>query len=146
MADVETYVPLVIAITIGAVFFVPVVDVIDQNSGEVVVTNETLTTNSTGGESLELQGYDLVSNNETIEYDSGSGFTTASEGTDYSIDETNGTVTILSGGNIADGSEVRADYSYSATDGTTGTITDLLPLFMALLLLVPLANAVRRGM
>lgn len=136
---------LVIAITIGAVFFVPVADVVQSNTGEVDVLNETLTESAEYDVAYELTGHDIEVDSETIEYDDGTGWATATEGTDYTIDYDNETVTILSGGEISEGDEVRASYTYQATDGTTSTVAGLIPVLLALLLLVPLANKVQEG-
>lgn len=137
-----------IALTIGAVMLVPVVDIVDSNNGEVDVENETVTTNASYTETYDLQGFNIVNGSETVErYDSGTdSWNTLSAGTDYELNETNGSVEFLSGGNVSEGDEVRASYTYEATTGTVSTVVGLIPLFLALLLLVPLATKVQDRM
>jgi hypothetical protein len=139
---------LLLAVTIGAIFFVPVTDVLADSTGTVEVQNETVTTNATYTDDFKLDGYDVVSGSETVEvYDSGNdSYTALTEGTDYTIDYTNGTVSFESGGSVSEGDEVRASYDYEATSGLVTTITDLLPVFLGLLLLVPMANKVQQEM
>jgi len=134
---------LLLAVTIGAVFFIPVVDVVNSTTGEVEITNETVTTNADYNETYELRD-DIVTDSDTLEYNDTGTWTTLSSGTDYELDEANGTVDILSGGVVAEGDEVRASYSYQATDGIVTTISGMIPLFLALLLLVPMANKIQQ--
>lgn len=136
---------LVVAITIGAVFFVPVVDIIDQNSGEVQIENETVTTNVSYAETYDLGNYDIIDDSETLEYDDAGTWTELTQGDDYTIDNTNGTVEFVDTGVVSEGDEVRASYTYQATDGIVTSIVGLLPVFLALLLLVPLASKVSEG-
>jgi len=137
---------LLIAVTIGAVFFVPVVDVIDSTTGEVEINNETVTTNASYDETYELRGDDVVTDSDTLErYNSSAdSWEVLASGTDYELDNTNGTVDILSGGSVAEGDEVRASYNYQATEGIVTSVAGLLPIFLALLLLVPMADKVQQ--
>ena len=135
---------LLLAVTIGAVFFVPVVDVIDNTTGEVEINNETVTDNASYTETYELRGDDVVTDSDTLEYYDGTSYVELTAGTDYELDEANGTVDILSGGVVSEGDEVRASYSYQATEGIVTSVAGLLPIFLALLLLVPMANKVQQ--
>lgn len=139
---------LLLAITIGAIFFIPVVDVIDGSTGEVQIENETVTENASFDEVYELDRYDIVSDSETVErYNSSDdSWVTLTEGTDYTIDYSNSTVEFVDGGAVSAGDEVRASYTYEATSGVVTTIADLLPLFLALLLLVPMASKIQKEM
>ncbi|UXF50880.1 MAG: hypothetical protein HQRvContig02_17 [Haloquadratum phage sp.] len=135
---------LLLAVTIGAVFFVPVVDAIDSSTGEVQIENETVTNDVNYTETYELSNDDVLADSETLEYDDAGTWTTLTAGTDYTIDDANGTVQFESGGVLTEGDSVRASYTYQATEGTVTTVAGLLPLFLALLLLVPMANEVQR--
>lgn len=136
---------LLLAVTIGAIFFVPVVDIIDGSTGEVEVDNSTVTNNVGFNETYDLRGQNISAGSETIEvYDNGSGsWTTLTSGTDYTLDEDAGEIEFSDTTDLDAGDEVRASYLYQATDGIVTSISGLLPVFLALMLLVPLANKVR---
>jgi hypothetical protein len=119
---------------IGVVLFSPFVSVVNSNSGVQTIENETVTADFDNY--VELDGYDLVDGTVTV--DDGSG-ATYSEGTDYELNQSAGSIHALSGGTITDGQSIEVSYEYQATDGTTSTIIGLLPLFLALLILVILA-------
>ena len=135
---------LLLAVTIGAVFFVPVVDVLDQSTGDVEIENETVTNNAQFDEIYDLQGYEIEPDSETLEVwdDGDESWVTLTAGTDYEIDNEQGTIEFIDGGEVTEGDEVRASYIYQATDGIVTSIAGLLPVFLALLLLVPMANKV----
>jgi hypothetical protein len=138
---------LVVAITIGAVFFVPVVDVIDGSTGEVQVENETVTTNASFSETYELSGDNITAGSETIEVVNSDGtFTTLTAGTDYALNEAEGTLQFSDTTDVSAGDEIRASFSYQATSGIVTSIADLLPVFLGLLLLVPMANKIQEEM
>ena len=135
---------LLLAVTIGAVFFVPVVDILDNTTGEVEVENDVLTNDASFDEVYDLQGFDVTPDSEIVEvWDDGTeSWTTLTAGTDYQIDTDQGEIEFIDGGGVSEGDEVRASYEYQATDGIITSIAGLLPVFLALLLLVPLANKV----
>jgi len=137
---------LVVAITIGAVFFVPVVDVIDGSTGEVQVENETVTTNASFTETYELSGDNITAGSETIEVYDGSSWVTLTGGTDYALNEAEGTLQFNDTTDVSAGDEIRASFSYQATSGIVTSIADLLPVFLGLLLLVPMANKIQEEM
>lgn len=137
---------LVIAITIGAVFFVPVVDVINNTTGEVEIENETVTTNASFSETYELRGDNITAGSETIEVNDGGTWTTLSAGTDYALNEEAGTIQFSDTTDVSAGDEIRASFTYQATDGIVTSIAGLLPVFLALLLLVPMANKIQQEM
>lgn len=137
---------LVIAITIGAVFFVPVVDVINNTTGEVQIENETVTTNASFSETYELRGDNITAGSETIEVNDGGTWTTLSAGTDYALNEEAGTIQFSDTTDVSAGDEIRASFTYQATDGIVTSIAGLLPVFLALLLLVPMANKIQQEM
>lgn len=137
---------LVIAITIGAVFFVPVVDVINNTTGEVEIENETVTTNASFSETYELRGDNITAGSETIEVNDGGTWTTLSAGTDYALNEEAGTIQFSDTTDVSAGDEIRASFRYQATSGIVTSIADLLPVFLGLLLLVPMANKIQQEM
>jgi len=138
---------LLLAVTIGAVFFVPVVDVIDNTTGEVEIENETVTTNVSFSETYELRGDNITAGSETIEVVNSDGtFTTLTAGTDYALNEADGTIQFSDTTDVSTGDEIRASFTYQATDGIVTSIAGLLPVFLALLLLVPMANKIQEEM
>lgn len=147
MANTNKIVALVVAITIGAVFLAPVADIVTSNSGTQTVEDDTVTNSLDYNQTYELDGYQIVTDSETIErYNTSSGsWETLTKGTDYEIDYTAAKLDITDTSATDAGDELRASYDWEATDGTTGTIVELIPLLMALLLLVPLANRVQNG-
>lgn len=139
---------MVIAITIALVLGVSMigalVSMVASNSGTVSITNESVTSSATLGQTYDLDGYDVVSGSETVYYDNGSGFLAATGGgVDYTLHKANGSITVASGGSIASGATVKASYQYKATSKSAGTVIDLLSLFLALVLLVAVAGPVQ---
>lgn len=136
---------LVIALTIGAVFFIPVVDIINSNSGTQTINESVVTDNASFTETYDLEGYDIVAGSETIEANDGSGWVTLTSGTDYTLTDSNAQLELNDTANVNAGDEIRATYDYEATSGMVTSITGLLPVFLALILLVPMANRVSEG-
>jgi len=147
MASTNQIIGLVIAITIGAVFLAPVTDIVSTNSGTQTVSDDTVTQSLDYNTSYELQGYDIDADSETIErYNtSASSWETLTEGSDYEIDYATANIDFTDTTATDAGDEIRASYDWRATDETTGGIVQLIPLLMALLLLVPIANKVKDG-
>jgi len=114
----------------------PFINVVGSSSGLQAVGNEPVTADH--DTYVELEGYSLVDGSVTV--DDGAG-TTYSEGADYELNRSAGSINALSSGNITDSQTIEVSYDYEATSGTTTTIVGLLPLFMALLVLVVLAGA-----
>lgn len=144
MVSSKSIVALVVALTIAATVFTPVVDSVNSNTGDVTVDNETAT--ATLDEYSDLKGFNIDETSETVEYYNGSAWVTATEDTDYEMSYGNGSVKPLSGGDISDGDDMRVTYTYAATDGTTTTVVGMIPLFMALLMLGTLANKIQKGL
>jgi len=136
---------LVIALTIGAVFFIPVVDIINSNSGTQTINDSVVTDNASFTETYNLEGYDIVAGSETIEANDGTGWVTLTSGTDYVLTDGSAELELNDTANVNSGDEIRATYDYAATGGMVTSITGLLPVFLALILLVPMANRVSEG-
>jgi len=128
-------VKLMIAVAIAATLVAPFTGAISGNTGTVSATDNVT---AQVGDYQEFDGYDV----DASTFDASQGGTALTEGTDYELNETAGTVKFLSGGSVTDGSTVDLSYDYQATDGTTSTIANLLPLFVALLVLVTLAAGI----
>lgn len=141
MATPKEVATVVIALTIAATLFVPIADTVEGNSGTQTVTNESVTADV--GNYTELDGYRIDEDSETVYNASGAEMT---RGTDYEMGYENGSIKALSGGSISDGTTIQVSYDYQATDGTTSTILDLVPLFVALLILGVMAAKIQEAM
>lgn len=141
MAKTKQVVLVLIAVTIGGVLFTPLASSVADNSGTVSVTNESVTADA--GNYTDLDGYQIVDGSETVYNASGAEQTA---GTDYEMANENGSIKVLSGGSISDGETITVSYDYKATSGSTTTVVQLVPLFMALLILGVLAEKVQRMM
>ena len=135
MATPRTIASLIIAVTIAATLFAPVANVVGDNTGDVTVTNESVTADV--GNASELRGYNLDASSVSVT--SGGSTVNSSE---YSIDAEAGTITILANGTVSDGDGLLVSYTYAATSGTTSTVVGMVPLFLALLILGVLAGKV----
>ena len=146
MASTRKIVAVVLAATIAGVLFIPFNTAVSNNSGTITVDNETAF--ASANESVELDGYTLVQDSETVErYNETSGsWEQTTRGTDYEIDYEAGTISILDGGAINDGDELQVSYEYEATSESTTTVVRLLPLLLALLILGVLAGPIMKEM
>lgn len=145
MAKPEKIAGVMIALTVAAVLLNPVSAVVSDNTGDVDVTNETVTADH--DTYVDLDGYDVETNSETVYFQNGtSDWETATRGTDYEMNYTEGSIQALSSGNIADGEELKVSYTYTATDGTTTTVVTMVPMFVALLILGVIASRVQDGL
>jgi len=141
MASGKAVAATLIAMTVVAVFIGPLANVTANNTG-VEGVNETVTIQT--DEYTDLSGWDLT-NNVTVT--TGGGTTTLTEGTDYELNSTVGSIIAVDGSaNVADGDTVRVVYEYEATDSTTETIAGLLPLFAALLIIGTVSLRIRKMM
>lgn len=129
-------VKLMIAVAIAATLVAPFTTAIAGNTGTV---SEVGNVSADLGNYQDVDGYNIDSATFTA---TDSGGTTLTESTDYELNATAGEVKFLSSGSVSDGETIELSYDYQATDGTTSTITDLLPLFVGLLILVSIAAGV----
>jgi len=127
---------VVVMLAIAVTLIAPFSTVIADNTGSVA-GNDSVSAEI--GTYQDLEGYNIDSGSFSAELDDGSSL---SEGTDYELNSSAGTVKFLSAGAVSEGDTVNTSYQYDATDGTTSTITGLLPLLIGLLVLVPIANEV----
>lgn len=141
MASARNYAALLIALTIAATLFTPIADTVSSNTGLQAAGNESVTAET--GTYVALEHPNIDKNSETVWNATGAEMT---KGTDYEMDYEDGEIKALSGGSIADGSEITVNYDYYATTGSTTTILRLVPLFVALLILGVMASKVMEAM
>lgn len=141
MADMKAIVGVVLAVAIASILLGPIVTAVGDNTGVQEVQNETVTANV--GNYTTLDGYYIQENSETVYNSTGA---TMSEGTDYELNYDEGSIKALSGGDIADGSEINATYDWEATKGQTTTVIGYGPVFVALLLLTAVGMKVTEMM
>lgn len=132
---------LFVAVVIAAALFGPFANVVNDSTGSQTVDNATVAVDF--NESVDLDGYQIDENSETVEwYNSTSGqWETATSPDDYSMNYEPGTIDFNSSStNFNDGDDARVSYTYQATTGTTTTIAEQLPMFFALLVLGVIAG------
>ena len=120
-------------------------DAIGQSTGTQTVTNETAT--ALYNESVDLDGYDLVSGTVTVYgfNDTSSSYEVATAGTDYSVNLGPGTIEANSSSTlIQDGETVKASYDYVAADALTTFIVGFIPVMMGVLAFVAVAGPITR--
>lgn len=146
MASVKGVVAVVIALTIAATMFSPITSSVANNSGEVSVTNETVT--ASYGEAVQLRGYDIVDGSETVyAHNDTTDSTEVAPSSDYTMDNEVGTITVDSSSDlIQDGESIDVSYDYQATTGQSTTVLNLVPLLIALLMLGIIAVEVMNRM
>lgn len=128
---------VLLAVTIGAVLFIPFSSAITSNTGTQSVAGENVTADI--GNYTDLNGYDVDATTVTVENSAGATVDSA----DFTVNETAGSLLIESSvTNVNDGETLNVSYDYQATDGQTTTVATLLPLLLALLLLVTLAGRI----
>lgn len=137
----KKYGTVVIAATIAATLLVPLSTVVTDSTGDVTVENETVVADNSF---KDLEGYNIDSSTVTVtdsdgnNVDSGN-FTVREDSGEIRIDNSSSTV-------VSDGEEVDVDYTYQATDDTTATVANLVPLLAVLLVLVTIAAKVQGAM
>lgn len=124
--------------------FNPIASTVYGSTGTQAIQNESLSADLDTYQDLE--GFNIVDGSTTVEYDNGTAWNTATEGTDYELALENGTIKPLSSGAIDQGDPLRVSYDYQVTSGTTTTIVQLVPLFVALMVLGLFAFKVQQGM
>jgi hypothetical protein len=135
---------VVVAAIIGVLFLPVVSDAVGSSTGSQDVTNETVT--GQHGEWVELGGYDIDENSETVwGYNDTSGsYEQAIEGTDYDIRYSEGEIQANSSSTlIDDGEQIKVSYTYQATGSTTTLVAGFVPLMIGLLVFVSVAMKVR---
>lgn len=141
MASGRMVAATLIAMTVVAVFIGPLADVTAQNTGDTGF-DESVTISDT--EYVEIPGVYDITSNYTVELSDGTSLT---EGTDYEINQTDGSVIAVTGSStVSDGDSVRVYGEYTASSPTTTTVATLVPLFAGLLILGTAAMKMRQMM
>lgn len=133
---------VVIAATIAAVLFLPFASIVTDGTETQSVSNEEF--DAEPGTYQDLEKYNIVDGSETVEVDDGTGAVSLSD-SEYQLNNTDGTINIDSG-SANEGDTVIVSYDWQQTTGATSTIVDLLPLFVALLILVTIAAEIMNKM
>lgn len=134
-----------LAAIIGMVFLTPVVDAVDNNSGDVDVTNESVVAQHDSYVSLD--GYAIDSSSETVwaYNDSTSSYEQAVSGTDYEMNYSAGEIQALSSSTlIQDGEDLKVSYTYTASDQSTAMILSFIPVMFGTLIFAKLAQGVQK--
>jgi len=134
---------LAIFAAVGVILLGPVAGVVDQNTGDQTVTNETV--HADYDQSVDLRGYDLVANSETVwGYNDTSGsYEQATSPDDYTLNDAGGDLSFNSSSSlIEDGEEVKVSYDYQASDTLTTLVVGFIPLGVGLLIFVGVAKRV----
>jgi len=135
-----------LAAVIGMIFLSPVVDAVNTNTG-VQSVNENVTADT--GSYVELTGYDIDESSVVVEgfNDTSGSYEQASEGTDYELNTSDGSLKALSGSSlIDDGENVIVKYDYQASGGLTTTVVGFIPVMMGTLLLWTVSRGVMKEM
>lgn len=144
-AEAGTLIALTIGLVVAVTMISVLIPVVNDNSGQVAVTNESVTSSLSYNTTYELTGYDLVSGSETVYVENGTAgsFETLSS-SEYTLDESGGSLNVTGQTGSSAGDEVQITYDYNATDTTVETLLDLLALFLALIALVAISDPIQR--
>jgi len=136
-SDAKKAVAVMMAVAIVVVIFPTLSATVNNNSGAVDATNETLTAQN--DTYVDLKGYNIHSGSETVYWynSTSSSYETT---TDYTLNESGGAILVNTSNKIAAGDDIKVSYTYQATDGATTTIIGLVTTFLALLTLVYVGN------
>jgi len=130
----ERIAALLIGATIAITLFNPIAVAVNDNAGTVSVENESV--NPVNDTYVQLDGYDLDDGETVYWFNESSGsYDVLTEGTDYDINQSDGSIAINSSGKASTGDDVQVSYDYQATSATTETVLTLAPLFVGLLVL-----------
>lgn len=133
---------VMIGVVMAVVLFMPINDAVGAHTGSADVTNESLVADP--GTYQDLNGYDIEEDSETVWwYNSTSGeYEQLTEGTDYEINYTAGSIQYLTSGDVSDGDDTKVSYTWQQTDPTTTTVVTLIPVLLAVLIIGTLGNKV----
>lgn len=132
---------LAIFATVGVIMIGPVVGVVNQNTGDTSITNETVTADY--NETADLQGYNIDPATETVYglNDTSGQYEVASEPGDYTLLEDPGELEFNSSSTlIQEGEQVKVSYTYQASDDLTTLVIGFVPLAIGLLIFVVVAQ------
>lgn len=128
-------VAVMIAVTLAVVLLAPIVTAVNDNSGTVDATNESVTVEL--DEYQDLNGYNVEDGSETVQwYNSTSdSYDTLSEGSDYEVRNGPGELNVTSSSPASSGDEVLVSYSYQATSGSTTLVVGLISTLVGVLII-----------
>jgi len=140
----EKIAALLIAATIAVTLLSPINAAVVSNTGTQSVQNESVTAST---DYQELEGYD-IDNGETVYWlnESSGNYETLTEGDDYDINRSSGSIAINDSGQASEGDDLQTTYDYQASNAVTETVVTLAPLFVGLLILGIIASRVQRMM
>lgn len=134
---------LAVFAAVGVILLGPVAEVTQSNTGVQTVTNETVYANY--NQSVDLRGYDIQPNTETVwglNETSGT-YEQATSGTDYTLNDGAGTIEFNSSSTLIDsGEEVKVSYDYEAAGALPSLVIGFIPLAIGLLLFVGISSRV----
>jgi hypothetical protein len=143
MATGKQIAGVMVAATIVATLFSPMLGIVASSSGTQTVDNTTFTADI--GDPVELPGYDVTEGTLTVEwYNSTSGSYEQVDDSYWNFSYPRAELTVENGTKISQGDDMRASYDYQATDGTTTNIVEMVPMFMALTLMGMLGNEISK--
>jgi len=134
---------LAIFAAVGVIMIGPVSSVVADNTGTTTVTNETV--NADYNETVDLRGYDIDENSETVYgfNDTSGSYEVASSPGDYSMVYDSGGIDVNSSSSlIEDGEEVKVSYDYQASGTLATLVIGFIPLAVGLLIFVGVAQRV----
>lgn len=134
MVRTGALVSLFVGATIAILLFSPVTTTVTGLGETTAVSDEVVEADI--GDETELRGYQLTNATVAVEeYNETSGtWETRTQGSDYTLDRTDGSIRALADGRIDDGARLRVDYSYDPADDTTALIWSYAPFVLAVLL------------
>jgi len=141
----EKVVGITVAVAIALIFLGPVSAAVADNTG---TANDTENITVQTGEYVDLGGYDLVDGTVSVErYNATTeSFESTTEGTDYELNQSDGSVQALSSGAFSDGETARVGYEYEASGGLASTVAAFVPTMLGLLAFVAVAREVQKEM
>lgn len=134
---ITVVVALMFSVLVASVLLGPLASTITGNTGTQSVTNETITADI--NQSVELGGYHIATDSETVYYPDNGSYAVATQGTDYTLDTESGSLTALNNSAIADGDTLKVSYDYAATNDQTTMIVGLVPLMAAVAIIGTMA-------
>jgi len=137
---------LAVVVAVGVIMLSPILTTVNDNTGTQTVTNESL--NATLDERLDLKGYQIAENSETVHgYNETTGSYETVPSGDYTMHYESGEITLNSSSTLIDSGEtVKVSYDYEATGEMTALVLGFIPVMVGVLLLVVVANNVEGAM
>ena len=139
----QIVVGLAVFAAVGVIMIGPVDSVVQNNTGTVSITNETVHANF--NESVDLKGYDIDPGSETVWAlnDSSGSYEQVTASGDYTLHEATGAISFNESSSlIQSGEEVKVSYDYQASGELASLVIGFIPLGVGLLIFAGIANRV----